>query len=106
MKFLVTLSTIVQQRIRESDIFARWGGEEFIILTPETNREQAKSLAESIRLLIEEFPFQNIGPLTCSFGIAEFSSGKTKRELFLEADQALHQSKKRGRNCVTISTIE
>lgn len=103
---LVTLSTIVQQRIRETDIFARWGGEEFIILAPEAKMEQSKELAESIRLLIEDFPFQNIGPLTCSFGIAEFSNGKTKRELFLEADQALYQSKKRGRNCVTISTVE
>ena len=103
---LITLSTIVQQRIRECDIFARWGGEEFIILIPETDSKGAKELAESIRLLIEGFHFHNIGPLTCSFGIAEFSFGKSKRELILEADQALYLSKNCGRNCVSVLTIE
>jgi two-component system, cell cycle response regulator len=101
---LITLSTIVQQRIRECDIFARWGGDEFIILTPETDSKGAKELVESIRFLIEGFQFHNVGPLTCSFGIAEFSNGKSKRELILEADQALYRSKNSGRNCVTINT--
>lgn len=101
---LITLSTIVQQRIRERDVFARWGGEEFIILTPDTDEEGAKELAESIRSLIEGFHFQNMDPLTCSFGISKFINGKTKRELIFEADQALYQSKNRGRNCVTIFT--
>lgn len=82
------------------------GGEEFIILIPETDSEGAKELAESIRFLIEGFHFEKVGFLTCSFGIAEFSSGKSKRELILEADQALYLSKNRGRNCVSISTIE
>jgi two-component system cell cycle response regulator len=103
-QILITLSTIVQQRIRECDIFARWGGEEFIILAPETDSDGAKELAESIRSLIEGFNFQSVGSLTCSFGIAEFSNGKPKTELILEVDQALYQSKHNGRNCVSIYT--
>ncbi|WP_342431519.1 diguanylate cyclase [Neobacillus sp. FSL H8-0543] len=99
---LVTISTIIQQRIRECDIFARWGGEKFILLTPNTNEQGAAKLAESIRLLVENFSFNRIGPLTCSFGVAEFVIGKPKRELILEADQALYKSKNRGRNCVSI----
>lgn len=102
---LMTMSTIIQQRIRECDIFARWGGEEFIILTPDTNLAGAKELAESIRILIEGFHFKKAGKVTCSFGISEFLNGKTKRELILEADQALYQSKKKGRNCVTAAGV-
>jgi two-component system cell cycle response regulator len=102
---LVTLSTIIQQRIRESDIFARWGGDEFIILTPDTNLNGAKELAESIRGIIDEFVFKKAGHLTCSFGISEFINGKTKRELILEAEQALLRSKNKGRNCVTAAGV-
>ena len=100
-KVLHTISTIVQQRIRESDIFVRWGGEEFIILTPGTDGNGATELAESIRAIIEDFQFKNIDQITCSFGIAEFTRGKAKNELILEADKALIQSKNKGRNCVT-----
>ncbi|OLS38575.1 diguanylate cyclase [Bacillus sp. MRMR6] len=103
---LCTISTIVQQRIRESDIFARWGGEEFIILAPETTLEGAIELAESIRLLINSFSFQKINHLTCSFGVAEFNTGKSKRELFSEVDRALYHSKNQGKNCVSIITEE
>ncbi len=103
---LITISTIVQQRIRECDSFARWGGEEFILLTPETDGQGAIMLADSIRTIIEGFPFKEIGTLTCSFGVAEFSSGKSKRELILEAEHALYQSKNKGRNCVTLHTVE
>lgn len=103
---LVTMSTIIQQRIRECDIFARWGGEEFIILTPDTNLYGAKELAESIRVLIEGFHFNKVGHLTCSFGVSEFTNGRSKRELILEADQALYRSKNSGRNCVTVSGVQ
>ncbi|PGY06501.1 diguanylate cyclase domain-containing protein [Bacillus sp. AFS031507] len=99
---LHTISTIVQQRIRESDIFARWGGEEFILLTTATDSIEAQELAESIRFIIEDFKFNNIEKITCSFGIAEFSKGKTKNNLISEANQALTQSKNKGRNCVTL----
>jgi two-component system, cell cycle response regulator len=99
---LTTISTIVQQRIRESDIFARWGGEEFILLTPNTDSNGALELAESIRSIIEDFDFNTINKITCSFGIAEYSKGKAKNIIILEADQALAQSKNNGRNCVTL----
>ncbi len=105
-KVLITISTIVQQRIRECDMFARWGGEEFILLVPETNGSSALELAESIRCLIEAFQFISIEQVTCSFGVAEFSTGISKNELLLAAEQALTQSKNKGRNCVTIYSKE
>ncbi|MEH7113570.1 diguanylate cyclase [Neobacillus niacini] len=103
---LATISTIVQQRIRESDIFARWGGEEFILLTPETNSRGASVLGESILSLINSFAFPKIGTVTCSFGITEFSPDKKKAELILEAEEALFKSKQNGNNCVTVFSEE
>ncbi|MEH7272849.1 GGDEF domain-containing response regulator [Neobacillus vireti] len=100
---LATISTIVQQRIRESDIFARWGGDELILLTPETNSHGAVVLAESIRTIINSFTFPQIGSITCSFGIAEYSACKKKTELIMEAGEALKISKQNGRNCVTVN---
>ncbi|MEH7154858.1 diguanylate cyclase domain-containing protein [Neobacillus drentensis] len=105
-KVLSTISIIVQQRIRESDIFARSGREDFMLLTPGTDGSGAKELAESIRAIIEEFHFPEIDQITCSFGIAEFSTGKAKDVLLLEANQALTVSKNKGRNCVTIYNLE
>jgi diguanylate cyclase (GGDEF)-like protein len=105
-KVLVTISTIVQQRIRECDILARWGGEEFILLAPETDRASAMELAESIRTIIEEFKFKTIDQVTCSFGVTEFSTGVSKTDLLQEAEQALRHSKTNGRNCVTMYSKE
>jgi len=101
-KVLITISTIVQQRIRECDIFARWGGEKFILLVPETDGKGTIELAESIRSIIAEFEFIHVGQVTCSFGVTNFSAGTTKKELLIEAEQALTTSKQKGRNCVTI----
>ncbi|WP_312475590.1 diguanylate cyclase domain-containing protein [Neobacillus sp.] len=105
-KVLVTISTIIQQRIRECDFYARWGDEEFILLIPGTDSQNAAELAESIRCIIEDFSFKNISHLTCNFGIAEYSTKKSKSELIQEAEQALYQSKNKGRNCVTIYNKE
>ncbi|MEH7097766.1 GGDEF domain-containing response regulator [Neobacillus vireti] len=105
-KVLITVSTIVQQRIRECDMFARWGGEEFILLVPETDGNKAVLLAESIRSIIEQYHFHTIGQVTCSFGVAEFSPGKTKAELLAELDRALTTSKNNGRNSVSLYTKE
>ncbi|WP_160723466.1 GGDEF domain-containing response regulator [Bacillus sp. USDA818B3_A] len=100
-KVLITVSTIVQQRIRECDMFARWGGEEFILLVPETDGQKAGILAESIRSIIEGYD-HSIGKVTCSFGVTEFTFGKSKNELISEVEQALEESKKNGRNRVTV----
>ncbi|PLS09516.1 GGDEF domain-containing response regulator [Neobacillus cucumis] len=105
-KVLITVSTIVQQRIRECDMFARWGGEEFILLIPETDGKNAMLLANSIRSIIEKYEFLHIGNVTASFGVTEFAPGKTKNELISEAEQALADSKNNGRNRVTLYTKE
>jgi diguanylate cyclase (GGDEF)-like protein len=99
---LCTLATIVQQRICESDVFARWSGKEFILLIPNANNQTAFELAESIRKLIAEFQFRDVGSITCSMGITEFTQGKSQNQLLREVDQALLFSKWKGKNCVNI----
>jgi diguanylate cyclase (GGDEF)-like protein len=101
-KVLSTLATIVQQLIGETDVFARWGGKEFILLIPNAGKLSAFDLAESIRSLISDFHFHGVGSITCSFGITEFLQGKSKNQLLREVDQALLLSKLKGKNCVNI----
>ncbi|WP_052352793.1 GGDEF domain-containing response regulator [Neobacillus dielmonensis] len=99
---LKTVSTIVQQRIREHDVLARWGGDCMIILMPKTQLEDAFVLAESIRKIIENFSFQGLERVTCSLGVASYSAGMTKRELLFHAEQSLYESKQGGKNEVTV----
>lgn len=99
---LVTLSTIIQQRIGEKDILGRWEGDEFILIIPDESNKNAALLAESIRSLIEGFHFQNADFITCSFGVAEFSTGKSAQHLLEEAENALYESKITGNNRVTV----
>ncbi|WP_462413455.1 GGDEF domain-containing response regulator [Neobacillus sp. Marseille-QA0830] len=99
-------STIVQQRIEEKDIFARWGGDCFTLMLPETEIDDTRLLAESLRILIENFPFDHIGRMTCSMGIAAYSSGMSKRDLVFRAEQALYEAKQAGKNRVIVGSTE
>jgi diguanylate cyclase (GGDEF)-like protein len=99
---LRTLATIVQQLIGEKDVFARWGGTEFILLIPDATKQEAASLAETIRIFIEKFSFLGAELLTCSFGVTGYSHGKLKNQLLKEVDEALLLSKISGENRVHI----
>ncbi|MFW2371571.1 MAG: diguanylate cyclase [Gammaproteobacteria bacterium] len=100
---LIKLAHSIKKNLREIDIFARWGGEEFAILTPETRLEEAGVIAEKIRLLIEHAEFENVGKITCSFGVAQLDANETLEQLTSRADMALYQAKAGGRNCVMVS---
>lgn len=94
----------IKNNVRKSDFFARWGGEEFIILMPEANKEQALQLGEKVRSLIENH-FKNhfkLPAITVSIGISLFSSNDTINSILERADQALYLAKKNGRNRVEI----
>lgn len=100
---LKALSFLVQQEIRSTDVFARWGGEEFIILTIEQEREKAILLAEKLRRTINTYAFPHIGHMTCSFGVAEIDKNGIEHML-ARADEALYKAKKSGRNKVCNDT--
>jgi diguanylate cyclase (GGDEF)-like protein/PAS domain S-box-containing protein len=99
-KVLVQLADIVRENIRKIDIFARWGGEEFLILCPGTDVTNVQGLAEKLRTAVEESSFSEIGKVTISLGLSSFNPEDSFSELFKRADQGLYYAKEHGRNQV------
>lgn len=98
---LVELVKIIEENIKHGDVFARWGGEEFVILTPMTDLTGAKNLSENLRKLVQSHQFSYIeNEITLSFGVAELEFDDTKKTLFEKADSALYEAKNSGRNRV------
>jgi diguanylate cyclase (GGDEF)-like protein len=100
---LVQLSKFVLQRIRPSDLLARWGGEEFIILAPGSDGQMAYQAAERLRVALLQLAFDNVGTLSCSFGVAYFRDGDTAASMLARADAALYRAKIGGRNRVELA---
>jgi len=103
----IQLSLRIQQSLREPDVLARYGGDEFVLLLPLTKAEGALDVAERIRKAVASTPLDTHGkqlPTTVSIGIAAFPEhGGELAVIMNRADQALYKSKKNGRNCVSVS---
>ncbi len=101
---LRSVAQTCQQALREIDVFARFGGEEFVILLPETNVDGAWRVAEKLRALLSETPIEHGGrtiAVTASFGVADVWPGdETVDGAIARADTALYEAKRSGRNCV------
>ncbi len=97
---LIELSDLVSKQIRLSDLLARWGGEEFMIILPETDSTQAAILAEKLRAMIDERFFGVSIHVTCSFGVTQLHKEDDEHTLFKRVDVALYSAKERGRNRV------
>ncbi len=103
----IVLRTVAEKchdRVRETDFFCRYGGEEFALILTNTDISAALNVADSLRLAIEKCPFQykqqNV-PITISCGLAEFKVNDTIDQVFVRADKALYSAKESGRNrCV------
>jgi diguanylate cyclase (GGDEF)-like protein len=97
---LRTISKEVQASLRKTDAFGRFGGEEFLLITTETDLQQAETLADRIRHEIETTKFTDISEhtVTVSIGIAILDTQETLDELISHADEALYLAKNRGRN--------
>lgn len=93
-------AALVMKSIRETDIFARWGGEEFILLLPNTNKAHAVELTERLRTSIEGYEFKEVGKVTCSFGVAQLTGEDDIKSLMQRADKMLYRAKRAGRNLV------
>ncbi len=94
------LASLVSATIRRTDVFARWGGEEFLILLESTDLENAARTAEKIRKIIMEHEFPDIKHLTCSFGVTTYQTGENSETFINRADSALYRAKENGRNRV------
>src|SRR3989339_151710 len=102
-KTLVALARLLSDNIRTIDILGRWGGEEFMILCPETDALGGQQLAEKIQSVIENYDFPHIHTLTCSFGISESREGDRIENVVGRADSALYRAKEEGRNRICVA---
>ncbi|MDN4500913.1 diguanylate cyclase [Alteromonadaceae bacterium BrNp21-10] len=104
-KTLQVIAQHIQRQLRGSDFIARWGGEEFVLLLPQTNQEQLRPPLESIREHIAHIPFKfknkNV-TITISIGATQLTSDDTVESAFERADSALYKAKSDGRNCCVI----
>ena len=99
---LIQLAELMKSKVEQQHVFARWGGEEFIILVTNTVEKEAFQVAESLRFFIETKQFTGISKLTASFGVALYEQGTTREELMQRADIALYEAKKNGKNQVCV----
>ena len=97
---LSELSRVVRKEIRDCDIFGRWGGEEFLIILPETSLAEAVKTAEKLRVRIEEHHFKIVDNLTCSFGVTVVRRIDTAESIVIRADEMMYKAKQNGRNRV------
>ena len=100
-KVLRIIAKTLRKRLRKTDFIARFGGEEFVVLMPETEQEPALKVAEGVREAIASCPFhfkEQPVTLTMSFGVSEFVEGDSGEQVFARCDKALYQAKDQGRN--------
>ncbi len=101
-EILISFSAILRMQKRLMDTIGRWGGEEFIIITPGTTLEDARFIAGRIQRIIAALPFNPVGQITSSFGVTTYNMNETIDDFIDRADRALFESKKRGRNTVSV----
>ncbi|WP_428561995.1 MAG: diguanylate cyclase [Solidesulfovibrio sp. DCME] len=97
---LVELTGLVADHVRAGDSLGRYGGEEFLIVAPGTHLQEARRLAERLRLAVENHLFPAAGRVTISLGLAEARPGESAAALVARADEALYRAKETGRNRV------
>ncbi len=97
---LIEMTKIISNNIRNSDVFGRWGGEEFLLLLPQTKKENGYDVAENIRKKIEYHKFKEVGKKTISLGVSTFNHKEDVFTFIKRADTAMYNAKKNGRNRV------
>lgn len=106
---LKEMSLLIKHRLRKSDVLSRWGGEEFLVLLPETDIQGAQKIAEDIRIEISNNIVEHNtcnAHVTITFGVAQFLPNETFSDLLDRADKALYKGKKQGKNCVVVDNTE
>ena len=104
-RVLVRVAKILRNKTRETDVVGRWGGEEFLVLTPNTRLEQAAVIGEKLRQAVEKEEFDRVGRKTVSIGLSAFEENRSIDEIIDRADQALYKAKNSGRNQVVVAGV-
>jgi diguanylate cyclase (GGDEF)-like protein len=100
---LIKIADTVKAHIRKQDLFARWGGEEFVILMSGAVQSVAVEKAETIRRAIEGLAFPLIGKVSCSFGVAQLQKEESREDFMKRTDDFLYKAKREGKNRVVFS---
>ncbi len=108
-RVLVAVGESIRKPLRPNDLVARFGGEEFSVLLPETSLQNAVTIAERLRERISEtdpviIDNKELAKVTVSIGVAEFKPGDSLETMIASADAAMYQAKKAGRNCVRVAS--
>ncbi len=101
---LVMLAQYINDSLRNTDIFARWGGEEFVILFKSTKLEDAKLVSDKLRDGVSKLKHELAGNITASFGLTQYKYGDTLTKMFKRCDDALYKAKANGRDRVEVNT--
>jgi len=94
---LKEFANLIQSHIRESDVFGRWGGDEFVIITPNSSAESVKEFMQKLVKLIESYEWKDNVKITISAGLA-FYEDETPEELITKADKKMYEAKQSGKN--------
>ncbi|HEX3029156.1 MAG TPA: GGDEF domain-containing protein [Clostridia bacterium] len=97
---LQSIVSSLKNVIRSTDVFARWGGDEFVILLPNTDLLQAMDITERMRISIQETQYEEVGKVTCSFGLVSLQKDENTQSLLRRADQFLYKAKDQGKNII------
>ncbi|WP_196161500.1 diguanylate cyclase [Reinekea sp. G2M2-21] len=104
-RVLIRVAQVVETLLRKMDVLGRWGGEEFMVILPETHLEAAGQVAEKMRLAIAQIEEHELPSVTASFGVAGCNETVNHSErLILLADSALYKAKENGRNQVVLAS--
>jgi polar amino acid transport system substrate-binding protein len=101
-KILIDLSKVVSSTIRKNDHFGRWGGEEFIVILPNTDIKKAKEIAEKIKNTIYSYDFEINKNISCSFGVTQVQSNDNEDSIITRVDNAMYEVKEDGKNSVKV----
>ena len=100
------VAATINKSIRDTDIFARWGGDEFVLLLPNTDIQQAEEMAERMREYIRNISYEPDIKITCSFGVAAYDKNDTIQSLLRKADKLLLLAKESGKDMVAVSEVK
>lgn len=99
---LVEMKKVIELSLRSTDILGRWGGEEFMIICPETSLDEGKIVAEKVRAKIANHAFPHVKQKTASFGVSSYRDEERLESMIKRCDEALYEAKNLGKNRVEV----